>query len=147
MIKIILIIFIVVVSNSQILKTLGGDISFDTDTALMWEDQSTIAEKTWTEAIDYCNALSLGGYDDWRLPNRNELVSITDKTKYNPSIKDGFENYKTSNYWSSSTDANSGGKSAWMVNFSNSRFINGYNFRDYNNKYRYYYVRCVRGGQ
>jgi hypothetical protein len=72
--------------------TKDGDIVTDNDTSLIWEDGSTIAKKNWSEAISYCESLELGGYDDWRLPNKNELLSIVDYSKISPAIKDGFVN-------------------------------------------------------
>ena len=32
----------------------------------------------WTSNLLYCDGLVLGGRDDWRLPNRNELLSLLD---------------------------------------------------------------------
>jgi hypothetical protein len=136
--KLFLVLLIAISSQAQIIS--DGTIAIDTDTGLIWEDQETIQNLDWYEAIDYCQALQLADFDDWRLPNRNELLSITDKTKYNPSIKDGFINYKTSTYWTSSTSAGYS-RDAWVVSFDS-----GYDYYYYL-KSNERYVRCVRAGQ
>lgn len=56
----------------------------------MWQDNVVGNKKSWEDAVDYCQDLTLSGYDDWRLPNFNELYSITDNRRYKPSIKDSF---------------------------------------------------------
>jgi hypothetical protein len=60
-----------------------GTVS-DLRTGLMWQ-KSTDAKPdslegrvTWYEAEDYARNLRLGGYDDWRVPNIKELVSLVD---------------------------------------------------------------------
>ena len=94
----------------------------------------------WESAITYCEGLSLGSYTDWRLPNTKELESITDNTKYNPSIDTTyFPNTASSYYWSSTTNA-SNASYAWNV-----YFYYGYVSSHY--KSDSYCVRCVRGGQ
>jgi len=47
-------------------------------TGLMWQQDATSAggKLTWGEAMQYCQALDLGGYSDWRLPSGAELTSI-----------------------------------------------------------------------
>ena len=121
--------------------TKSGDIVTDNQTGLQWQDDTDAKNitKTWTEAIAYCENLSLGGYDDWRLPNINELKSIVDRSKSNPAIVDGFANFSSNYYWSSTTQV--GDESdAWYV-----RFGRGGVYSD--GKNGNYYVRCVRAGQ
>jgi hypothetical protein len=75
----------------------------------MWQkgdSQNDSGGRTWQEACDYCSGLILpsGGYSDWRLPNRRELMSIAIYGQYNPSINTSyFPNCRSSYYWSSST--------------------------------------------
>lgn len=113
----------------------------DTVTGLMWQ-QTEAGEMTWEKAIDYCETLKLGGYDDWRLPNINELQSIVSDNKYNPSIDTIlFPEADSSIYWSSTTVV-AGYTHAWFVDFYAGSI--GY----YSNDKSYsYYVRAVRGGQ
>ncbi|MFH1187747.1 MAG: DUF1566 domain-containing protein [bacterium] len=74
----------------------------DTSTGLMW--QQAITEKMiWEDAINYCENLSLGGYSDWRLPNKNELQSIVDYSCYSPAINLTYfpDTPETGIFWSS----------------------------------------------
>ena len=55
-----------------------NDIVTDNESTLMWQDDTAAktVTKTWTEAITYCEDLSLGEYDDWRLPTPMEFVYL-----------------------------------------------------------------------
>ena len=118
----------------------SNGIVTDSSTNLMWQDDITSVSKAWNDAIAYCEALNLGGYNDWRLPNINELLSIIDISKINPAIKENiFTHITSSNYWSSSIGV-SGTSNAWYV-----YFYNGYTGS--NTKSNSSYVRCTRGGQ
>ena len=110
----------------------------DSATNLQWQDNIEPVGKTWQEAINYCEDLTLDG-DNWRLPNLNELTSIVDDTVYNPSISSVFNHTTSYNYWSSTTTAD-GTSHAWSV-----YFYDGY--QNYGNKTNSYFVRCVRAGQ
>lgn len=117
----------------------GNGTVTDSSTGLVWQ-QGEPGTKTWDNALTYCEGLSLGGADDWRLPNVKELESLTDDARYNPALDTTyFPNANSSNYWSSTTYA-SNTLNAWYVNFAN-----GYVY--YNDKSNSSYVRCVRGGQ
>jgi hypothetical protein len=98
----------------------SNGIVTDISTNLQWQDDIPSVEKTWSEAINYCEDLSLGGQDDWRLPNYNELISIVDYAKYKLAIKENvFQNITSSYYWSSSSSASPAFSSryAWFVYF------------------------------
>ena len=66
----------------------------DSITKLQWQDDSDArsVKKSWQGAISYCEDLSLGGYSDWRLPNKNELISIIDYSTYKPAMDGVFQN-------------------------------------------------------
>jgi len=126
----------VLVSLLFISNIYGKDIVLDKDTGLIWQYNSDIKELNYNEAIKYCSNLTLGGYNDWRLPNIDELYSITDDTRYNPAIKDIFKNVKNSYYWSS-TKTKWNSSRGWVI-----RFRSGYDFNvDLSDLG---YVRCVR---
>ena len=113
-------------------------IVVDNETGLQWQDNETVS-KSWQNAINYCEDLTLGNYDDWRLPNINELSSIVDDTKLNPSLSSVFKSFASNSYWSSTTYAGTS-YYAWYVYFS-------YGYQYYYYKSHSYYVRCVRAGQ
>jgi len=119
----------------------SSGIVTDNLTKLQWQDDysdngGVVTKVIWQNAINYCEALTLGGYSDWRLPNINELLSIVDDTKSNPAIDSTFVN--TSNYYWSSTTYTQSTSSAWFVNFAYG--ISGYYKKYYNSSC----VRCVR---
>ena len=75
-----------------------------TETGLMWERNPSATEVSHAAATSYCAGLSLGGFTDWRLPSRNELVSIVDVTRATPAIDSTVFGYPTAiNYWWTST--------------------------------------------
>ena len=111
----------------------------DTTTGLQWQDDVNIT-KTWTEAIDYCESLVLGGHDDWRLPNFDELNHLADRSKSHPAIDPAFINVVPNNYWSSTSLVGSADK-AWYVNFRLGYIL--YDVKSHNG----YDVRCVRAGE
>ena len=75
---------------------------------------------TWQEALDYIACLNDSNYNgcsDWRLPNRKELYSLVDHSRYSPAIPldNQFYDVQNDKYWTSTTYAY-GTSQAWMVN-------------------------------
>ena len=112
----------------------------DSITGLQWQDDADAKNirKTWQEAIEYCeNKVSLEGYDDWRLPNINELESLVDDSRYDPAIDTTFfKNVAFGYYWSSTTYSFNT-DTAWIVYFN-------YGRQDTGSKDNRHSVRCVR---
>jgi hypothetical protein len=77
--------------------------------------QSSERQLNWNDAKTYCDSLNIGGYNDWRLPNREELDWMYKNLKAK-----GLGGFSDSWYWSSSEHYND---FAWYQSFSD-----GYNF-------------------
>jgi len=114
-----------------------GTIS-DTMTGLVWLKQADCIHGSWSEALAAANSLASGqcgltegsSAGQWRMPNRAELLSLSDRAQTNMAQyfgytyrnKDGstyqasiFTNYiETQYYWTSTTDA-ADPSSAWTV--------------------------------
>ena len=126
--------------NADFIRDGSKEVVLDTKTNLMWQDNidTKTITKNWSDAIDYCENLTLGGYSDWYLPNINELRSLTSKN-YDPAIDPAFKNVVSDIYWSSTTKE-SCTCMAWDVDFEDGYAANGEEFV----KSDPYYVRCVR---
>ncbi len=118
----------------------------DNVTGLEWQDDewAVYTEKTWTDAINYCENLSLGEYNDWRLPNIMEMLSIVDRSKKDVMMPDAFININSVAYWTSTTYINDK-SSSWIVNFYGSVYSGG--LSNAMTKTSTVNVRCVRGGE
>jgi hypothetical protein len=81
----------------------------DNLTGLMWARNANLASltNTWSEALTFCNDLNYGSYDDWRLPNVRELLSLLDYERYSPILSSGhfFDSVQNGKYWTSTTYA------------------------------------------
>ena len=114
---------------------------YDPSTKLMWQDNSEAKtiKKDLEGAKNYCRDLNFAGFNDWRLPTIKELETIVDVSRYPNAYKKGFNNFTSSDYWSSSSDV-SDSSYAWGVDF---KYGNSLNY----NKALKGYVRCARAGQ
>ncbi len=119
------------------------DIVTDNLTGLIWVKSPTSLMWKWADALGYADSLSLCGYDDWRLPNVNEIESLINAEETDPSSwlkNQGFTNVWPNFYWSSTTYAGDTPSSVWYVNMSDGRV-------KYFNKTNNWYAWPVRAGQ
>jgi hypothetical protein len=126
----------------------------DSSTGLIWEkltNDGTIHDfdnlYTWDLAfqkIADLNAANFAGYNDWRLPNLNELLTLVDYGRAGPAVDPVLSNKtlnsfsKSSLYWSS-TSFRYNPANAWFVDFKEGKV-------KANGKTNLHYVRAVRGG-
>ena len=104
--------------NPRFSVAASGQCITDNLTGLMWTQDANLAGLvTWAQALEYANNLELCGYDDWRMPNRKEMLSLI----INADVVDlptwlageGFINLYTY-YWTSTTGTNT--NRAWFAN-------------------------------
>ena len=86
----------------------GDGTVTDNVTGLTWEQSPNSGPSSWPQAQEYCESLSLGGHDDWRMPSLKELFSISnfsagwpylDTTYFDLTVNDSIS--KDEQYWSS----------------------------------------------
>lgn len=98
-------------------------------TGLMWQQATAPGTYDWKQALAYCESLELSGYDDWRLPNRNELLSIVDHNREDLLINTSyFSDTEPSSYWTSTTSMDTS-SNTWFLEFTDAwevNFINGF---------------------
>ncbi|MBU2940798.1 DUF1566 domain-containing protein [Lacinutrix sp. C3R15] len=59
----------------------GDGTITDHATGLMWQQADNGETYDWENGLAYAESLSLGGHDDWRMPNAKEIQSIVDYTR------------------------------------------------------------------
>ncbi|MCX7546292.1 Lcl C-terminal domain-containing protein [Marinicella gelatinilytica] len=128
-----------------------GTVS-DNSTGLMWQKcqlglsgsdclTGSVTSHNWEEALNMANNSTLAEYNDWRLPNHKELLSIVEQRCYSPSINTTyFPNTSSSYFWSISPSV-SYSESSWVVNFDHGGSFNS-NGRD--GRFSNFFVRLVR---
>lgn len=80
----------------------------DAATGLMWQQADDGTRREWADALAYCEALDLGGHQDWYLPDSKELQSIVDYDKTGfPAIDEAVfgitRDSETLDYWTGTT--------------------------------------------
>jgi len=150
-----------VITKPDSLYTSNGDGTVsDNNTGLMWQvcplglsgtacATGTLLSETWQSALTMAKADTLAGYTDWRLPNKNELMSLVDFACFSPAINDF--NFPASTlipppagdfYWSSTPVVanNSGDTLIWGIGFDN-----GFTIKARKDNPSSGHVRLVRG--
>lgn len=102
--------------HNQFVDNGDGSIT-DQATGMTWQRADSGRAMSWRDALAYAEGLSLGGHDDWRLPNAKELQYLVDYTRspdttQSPAIDPIFQSTPIRNeagqadygfYWTSTT--------------------------------------------
>ena len=98
----------------------------DIDSGLMWA-QTAGPSVTWEAAKNYAKGITIGGYNDWRLPDVKELASLIDFDILNfPELAGGvpcidrtfFPQATAASYWTATKLHSPTGGEAWYVDFA-----------------------------
>ena len=121
--------------GSQRVFTKFNNMVKDKNLNLFWQDDNnTIIKKTFIQAYDYCDNLTLNAKNDWRLPTKHELFFLAKKDT-NETLEDIFSYKKYDQYWSSGMIDTA--TSIITIDFSNAT-------EQIESIDEDYYVRCVR---
>jgi hypothetical protein len=87
---------------------------------LVWSAEDVVPKACNHAAAEKaCKELRLGGFDDWRLPTIQELLTLVDYSRSEPAIDTAkFPACKSTWYWTSTPVASSPDY-AWVVYFDN----------------------------
>ena len=133
-------------------KSVDGSLH-DASKMFVWSSPVTDTVWDWIDAIntEVGNGIGFAGFNDWRLPNVRELLSIIDYGRLNPAVDPAFNNnfsfgctvltcseIFTLPYWSSTTVATVD-VDAWTVDFAAGHVVAAL-------KSEAHFVRAVRGG-
>jgi len=138
----------------------GNEASADNRMSRKFRVQkSNPGQKTWSDAMSYCDNLTEEGYSDWRLPSQRELMmiwllggssNVTSGDKNDTGVgsaskpvntpylyqQSGFPAVSAGLYWSATGDSSSSIR-AWSVYFSDGSTLSSYKPDSFS-------VRCVR---
>ena len=109
-------------NSSRFKCVMGGEAVQDKQTGLTWARNAYIAKKRvpWQEAMKFCQDLEIGNQKGWRLPTKEELITLLDTSRSDPALPDGHpfeimvELGSHNCYWTS-TEYEGDSKSAWAV--------------------------------
>ena len=108
--------------NPASYDTTDPNVVQDLMTGLSWMRLADTGERAWSTTA--CDALVLGGHDDWRMPSAIELFSLTDWTQsiypyFAPGIFPAWDS-GFPEFWS--TTRGYVGNTAWRVDFTDPGF-------------------------
>lgn len=87
----------------------------DTITGLMWQ-KTDGGEMTFENALSYTDTLTLGGFNNWRLPNAHEAFSILNLQSNNPALDVSFFTKTLADYWWTSNRQINDSTKIWVTN-------------------------------
>lgn len=124
-----------------------GTIVTEIDTGVMWQQSGGWQTMTWDEAVEYCEQLTLGEYENWQLPEEDLLMMLFERDAYEwhsmddpPYINNVFD-CRLGKYWSSTSSSND--NYAHTVTYEDNPNNWQLHIWDSEDKTDYYYVRCA----
>ena len=74
----------------------------DNKTTLIWARAASV-QRSWQDAVDFCNDATNGGYSDWRLPSKEDLETLLavphDELVFVPNHQQATVYWSSTEYW------------------------------------------------
>lgn len=123
----------IVLWNFMLLGLYAAEVVvLDTQRNLEWYDSEDQYIEKWKLANSYCSNLDVDGHEDWRLPTKEELVSLSKDIQ----LKQQFKYMRNNIYWTSDKGL-----------FDSTTVFSGNGFATASDNCEKYAAICVRNSQ
>ena len=110
------------------------EVVINTKASKMYSDTKASSKMHFFAAWEYCQNMTLAGYEDWRVISKEEAKNLLELSRQKVNVKHAFRNVEEDIYWTSTQDRY---EQAWFVDFDLGR----YSIDKYTDKHR---VICSR---
>ena len=116
--------------SSRFKCVMEGKAVLDKQTGLTWARNANILEKAlpYEESVKLCQDVEIGGKKGWRLPTKDELITLLDTSRSGPALPEGhpFTNVLWNSYYWTCSECEGDSKSAWMVRMTSGKVMDSY---------------------
>ncbi len=95
------------------------EIVLDKKETKIYYDSTPSPQMNFDDAQAYCKNMRHLGYDEWRVPTKEEYVSILELSRRHITVKHAFVNVQKGVYWTSTEDKFN---EAWFADFDLGRY-------------------------
>ena len=97
----------VATAGERFTMTLNGEAVKDNKTGLVWEQAPDKEFDVWNASVARCATKMVGDQKGWRAPTKDELATLLDTDRSDPSLPEGhpFSNIRSDIFWSSTPHA------------------------------------------
>lgn len=94
-------------------------IVLDKKESKIYYDSTPSPKMSFEDAQMFCKKTNYLGYKGWRVPTKEEYISLLELSRSNMTVKHAFQNVQSAIYWSSTPDRFN---EAWYFDFDLGRY-------------------------
>ncbi|MFA6191600.1 MAG: DUF1566 domain-containing protein [Sulfurimonas sp.] len=98
------------------------EIVLDKKESKIYYDGDSSSQMNFEDAQAFCKKSDFLGYKEWKVPTKEEYVSMLELSRSHITVKHAFKNIQKGIYWSATEDRFN---EAWFVDFDLGRYSTG----------------------
>lgn len=95
------------------------EIVLDKKSSKIYYDSTPSPKMSFEDSEAFCKKINYLGYKEWRVPTKEEYISLLELSRRNMTVKHAFKNVQRGIYWSSTPDRFN---EAWYFDFDLGRY-------------------------